>query len=353
MMDRRGVLAALTMAAMAPPAMAGDRPAGARWSGRSSVYATRAMAATSQPLATQIALDLLRAGGSAVDAAIAANAALGVMEPTGCGMGGDLFALVWDPKAKALNAVNASGPAPKNQSLRALRRRLKGAPAIPPLGAHCATVPGAVDGWLELHKRFGRRPLAEVLGPAARYAREGHPVAPIIARGWAMNFARFREEWSAIDETQNLEKLWTINGAPPKAGQIFRNETLADTLDAIAAGGRGWFYEGAGAAMLDAYMRRIGGPLTGDDLAAFRAEWVAPISTVYRGVEVFQAPPNSQGLTVLQMLNILEGFDLAGMGFGSVDALHVMAEAKKLAFADRAAFIADPKMAEVPVARLL
>ncbi|MFZ4070111.1 MAG: gamma-glutamyltransferase [Caulobacterales bacterium] len=351
MFTRRATLAAGAGLAAAP-AMAGDRPLGRAFAGRSAVYAKDGMVATSQPLATAAGLAVLKQGGSAIDAAIAANACLGVMEPTGCGVGGDLFAIVWDPKTAKLHAINASGPAPRGQTLAQAAARAKG-PIIPPLGVRCATVPGAVDGWLQLHAKFGKLRLSDVLQPAIGYARDGHPVAPIIAQGWARNFSRFEQGRADIEEFDNAKKAWLIGGRAPRAGEMFANPDLARTYTNIAVYGRDWFYEGDGADILDRYMQRVGGPLTKADMAAYRAQWVEPISTRYRGVDVFQIPPNSQGLTVLQILNILEGFDLQAMGFGSADALHVAAEAKKLAFADRARFIADPDFARLPVAQLL
>jgi gamma-glutamyltranspeptidase / glutathione hydrolase len=347
---RTGLAAGLSIAAA--PAFAGDRPLGRAFAGRSAVYAKDGMVATSQPLATAAGLAVLKQGGSAIDAAIAANACLGVMEPTGCGIGGDLFAIVWDPKTAKLHAINASGPAPRGQTLAQAIARAKG-PIIPPLGVRCATVPGAVDGWLQLHAKFGKLRMSDVLQPAIGYARDGHPVAPIIAQGWARNFARFEQGKADIEEFDNAKKAWLINGRAPRAGEMFANPDLARTYTNIAVYGRDWFYEGDGADILDRYMRRVGGPLSKADMAAYRAQWVEPISARYRGVDVFQIPPNSQGLTVLQILNILEGFDLKAMGFGSADALHVAAEAKKLAFADRARFIADPDFAKLPVAQLL
>lgn len=348
--SRRGALALLAGAAAAP-AFAGDRPIGRSWAGRSTAMAMRGMAATSQPLATQAALSILAAGGTAVDAAIAANACLGLMEPTGCGLGGDLFALVWDPKTRKVHALNASGPAPTNQSLKQLAAVSKG-PTVPALGWAPVTVPGAMDGWRALHERFGKLRMADILAPAIGYARDGFPVSPVIADGWRRNVARFEQRKSEIAAFENTLKTWTIDGKTPAAGQVFKNPDLARTLTNIAVYGRSWFYEGEGAAVLDAFMRRVGGPLRASDMAAYRAEWVEPISTRYRDVDVWQCPPNGQGVTVLQMLNILEGYDLKTMGFGSADALHVMIEAKKAAFRDRARLIADPRFVK-PAAQLL
>lgn len=345
--SRRGAVALLAAGAAAP-AFAGDRPIGKPFAGRSTVMATGGMAATSQPLATQAALKILAAGGTAVDAAIAANACLGLMEPTGCGLGGDLFALVWDPKTKKVHSLNASGPAPAGMSFKQLSALSKG-PTIAPLGWAPVTVPGAMDGWRLLHEKFGKLTMAEILAPAIGYARDGFPVSPVIADGWRRNVGRFTRDKAMLgDAYDNVVRTWTINGETPAAGRLFKNPDLARTLTNIAAFGREWFYEGEGARQLDAFMKRIGGPLRASDLAAYRAEWVEPISTRYRDVDVWQCPPNGQGITVLEMLNILEGYDLKAMGFGSVDALHVMTEAKKAAFRDRARLIADPKFAPIP-----
>ncbi|MBU6374265.1 MAG: gamma-glutamyltransferase family protein [Alphaproteobacteria bacterium] len=345
--SRRGAMALLAAGA-ATPAFAGDRPIGKPFAGRSTVMATGGMAATSQPLATQAALKILAAGGTAVDAAIAANACLGLMEPTGCGLGGDLFALVRDPKTGKVHALNASGPAPTGMSLKQLTAVSKG-PTIPALGWAPVTVPGAMDGWRLLHEKFGKLTMAEILAPAIGYARDGFPVSPVIADGWRRNVGRFTRDKALLgDAYDNVVRTWTINGETPASGRVFKNSDLARTLTNIAAFGRGWFYEGEGARQIEAFMKRIGGPLRASDLAAYRAEWVEPISTSYRGHDVWQCPPNGQGITVLQMLNILEGYDLKAMGFGSADALHVMAEAKKAAFRDRARLIADPRFAPMP-----
>lgn len=340
-------------------AVAGDRAGAPAFSSRSPIVAAKGMAATSQPLATQIALDVLKAGGSAVDAAIAANAALGLMEPTGNGIGGDLFALVWDPQSGKLYGLNAAGGAPRGLTLAQLQAQLKarngGAlpKAMPAAGSVSVTVPGAVGGWFAMHERFGRLPMEEVLSPAIGYARDGFPVSPIIADLWAMNFNRFQRNAGIIEERGNAAELYLPTGRAPKAGEVFRNPDLAETLNLIAQGGADAFYRGPVARTIDAYMKRIGGPLRYEDFAQFRPEWVEPISTNYRGYDVWQIPPSTQGIIVLEMLNILEGYDLKAMGFDSADRLHVMAEAKKLAFADRARFLADPAMAAVPVKGLL
>ncbi|MFV3075122.1 gamma-glutamyltransferase [Niveispirillum fermenti] len=331
----------------------GDRLVGANFAGRSEIIARNGAAATSQPLATQIAISILMKGGSAVDAAIAANAALGLMEPTGSGMGGDLFALIWDPAQKKVLGLNASGRAPAGQSLKALTRRLGPGKPIPSHGSLSVTVPGAVDGWFELHARFGKLPMAEVLAPAIAYARDGFPLSPFIARGWANNFRRFDQLSDIIEEGENARKTFLIDGKPPVAGQIFRNPDLANTLSLLAAGGRDAYYKGQIARTIDAYMKRIGGPLRYEDFASHKSQWVEPVSTGYRGYDVWQIPPNGQGLATLQMLNILEGYDLKSMGHNSADFIHVSVEAKKLAFADRSRWYADPDFVKLPIATLV
>lgn len=340
-------------------ALAGDRAGAPVYASRSPVIALKGAAATSQPLATQVALDVLKAGGSAVDAAIAANAALGLMEPTGNGIGGDLFALVWDPRTQKLHGLNAAGAAPRGLTLAQLQARLKarneGAlpKAMPVAGSLSVTVPGTVGGWFALHERFGNLPMEEVLAPAIGYARDGFAVSPVIADLWAMNFRRFGRNAALVEERGNAAALFLPEGRAPKAGEVFRNPDLAETLNLIAQGGEDAFYRGPIARTIDAYMKRIGGPLRYEDFAAYRPEWVEPISTNYRGYDVWQIPPSTQGVIVLEMLNILEGYDLKAMGFDSADRLHVMTEAKKLAFADRARFLADPAKTAVPAAGLI
>jgi gamma-glutamyltranspeptidase/glutathione hydrolase len=321
-----------------------DRVAGRAHASRSEVIAPHGMAATSQPLATQIALDILKAGGSAVDAAIAANAALGLMEPTGCGIGGDLFAIVWDAEKGELTGLNASGRAPKAMTLEYFQKN--GIEKIPPFGPLPVSVPGAVDGWFELHGRYGRLPMADILAPAIRYAREGFPVSEVIAYYLSRSVTR-REQYPGFAET------YMPNGRMPKKGEMFRNPRLAKTYEAIATKGRDEFYKGDIARKIDAYMAEQGGLLAYEDMALHTSEWVTPVSTNYRGWDVYELPPNGQGIAALQILNILEGFDVASMGFGSVDYLHILVEAKKLAFEDRAKYYADMDFVDVPVARLI
>jgi gamma-glutamyltranspeptidase/glutathione hydrolase len=302
------------------------------------------MAATSHPLATQIALDVLKAGGSAVDAAIAANAALGLMEPTGNGIGGDLFAIVWDPKTKRLHGLNASGRSPQSLTLEWFKRN--GHARIPSHGPLPVSVPGTVDGWFELHKKFGRKPMKDNLAPAIRYAREGFPVTELIAHYWARSVP-------LLSKYENFTTIYTIDGRAPGKGEIFRNPYLASTLEKIAKGGRDAFYKGDIARTMADYIKRQGGFLSYEDLAAHRSEWVEPVGVNYRGYDVWELPPNSQGIAALQMLTILEGYDLKSMGFGSADHVHAFTEAKKLAFEDRARYYADPAFAKVPVKQLV
>lgn len=326
-----------------------DRVTGRAFATRSEVIAQRGMVATSHPLASQIGLDVLKAGGSAVDAAIAANAALGLMEPTGCGVGGDLFAIVWDAKTRQLHGLNASGRSPLGLSYEQLTAELGklGRKTIPPTGLLPISVPGAVDGWYELHAKFGRRPMAELLAPAIRYAEEGFPLTELIALYWGSADRHYKNLPGSAHAT------WVPGGKVPKKGDIFRNPDLARTYRRLAEGGRDAFYRGAIADEIDAFMREHGGYLRKADLEAHTSTWVTPASVNYRGYDVYELPPNSQGIAALQMLTILEGYDLRGMGFNSPDALHVMIEAKKLAFEDRAKFYADPDFAQIPLAGLL
>lgn len=334
----------------------GDRVDGTSWASRSPVWARHGMAATAHPLATRVAVDVLQRGGTAVDAAIAANAALGLLEPVGCGVGGDLFALVWDPDAHQVVGLDASGRSPQRRSLEDLKARLGDANAIPPVGSLSVTVPGAVDGWFMLHERYGALPMAELLAPAIRYAREGTPVPETIAHYWARNIDRLvelRDEGPWLEELDNALATYAPGGRAPRAGEIFRNPDLARTYELIAEGGRTAFYEGAIAEIIEAYMQRIGGDLEAVDLAAHEGQWVEPISVEYRGYRVYELPPSTQGLAALQMLAMVEPFDLSAMGPGSPDALHLLIEAKRLAFEDRARYYADPDFSMIPPRALL
>ncbi len=321
-----------------------DRVTGLPHASRSEVIAPHGMAATSQPLATQVALDVLKAGGSAVDAAIAANAALGLMEPTGCGIGGDLFAIVWDAEKQELAGLNASGRAPALMTIDYFREQ--GMDAIPPLGPLPVSVPGTVDGWFELHGRYGRLPMAEILAPAIRYAREGFPVSEVIAYYLASN-RPYVEKYPGFAET------YMPDGDTPGKGETFRNPRLAKTYEMIAEGGRDVFYKGKIAKVIDAFMKEQGGLLRYEDLANHRSEWVDPVSTNYRGWDVYELPPSGQGIAALQILNILEAYDIGAMGFGSAEYIHLFVEAKKLAYEDRARYYADMDFADVPVDKLI
>ncbi|MCA9062902.1 MAG: gamma-glutamyltransferase family protein, partial [Planctomycetaceae bacterium] len=324
--------------------LAEDRVTGMPHATRSEVIAKHGMAATSQPLATQAAIDILKQGGSAVDAAIAANAVLGLTEPTGNGIGGDLFAIVWDAKSQKLYGLNASGRSPRSLTLRHFQEQ--GLSRIPSYGALPVTVPGCVDGWFELHSRFGRLSMSQNLEAAIQYAREGFPVSEVIAFYWQCG-PRVFGQYPGFLET------FAPGGKTPSTGDIFQNPMLADTLEKIARHGRDEFYRGETARTIVRYMKENGGFLSSEDLASHHSEWVEPVSTSYRGYDVWELPPNGQGIAALQMLNLLEGFDLRSMGFGSADHIHCFLEAKKLAFEDRARLYADMQFAQVPVQRLI
>ncbi len=326
------------------PATAADRIAGRAFATRSDVIAPHAMAATSHPLATQIALDVMKQGGTAMDAAIAANAALGLMEPTGNGIGGDLFAIVWDAKTKKLYGYNGSGRSPKSLTLEWFREHDYS--RIPPTGPLPVSVPGAVDGWFALHRRFGKLPMKRVLKPAIDYAREGFPLTELIAHYWALSVPK-------LGKHPGFTEQFTKDGKAPAKGEIWKNPNLANTLQAIADGGRDAFYKGRIAHVIADFMQANDGFLSYEDLATHTGEWVDPISTNYRGIDVWELPPNGQGLAALQMLNILEGYDFSKIPFGSVEHVHLFVEAKKLAFEDRAKFYADPAFAKAPIERLL
>ena len=341
---RPRIVLALLVALPAAHVHAADRVTGAEFATRSEVIAEHGMAATSQPLATQIAVDILQAGGSAVDAAIAANAALGLMEPTGNGIGGDLFAIVWDAKTSKLYGYNGSGRSPKSLTLDEFRKR--GLTDIPPHGPLPVSVPGTVDGWFALHGKFGKLPMKTVLAPAIRYAREGFPVSEVIAYYWGRSVPLL-SKWPGYAEQ------FTIDGRAPEKGEIWKNPNLGNTLEALARDGRDAFYQGRIARTIDAYFKANGGFLSYEDLAAHRGEWVEPVSANYRGYDVWELPPNSQGIAALQILEILEGYDLAKYGFGSPEHVHLFVEAKKLAFADRAKYYADPAFSRAPVAKLV
>ena len=321
-----------------------DRITGKPFATRSEVIAQHGMACTSQPLATQVALDILKAGGNAIDAAIAANAVLGLVEPTGNGIGGDLFAVVWDADTKELCGLNASGRSPRSLTIDYFREN--GYEKIPAYGPLPVSVPGCVDGWVELHKRFGTMRMDKILQPAIDYANGGFPVSEVIANAWEGN-AR------SLKSYPNVSDVYMPGGKAPAKGEIFKNPYLAGTLEKIAQGGRDAFYKGDIARTIDLFMKEQGGFLSYEDLAAHNSEWVEPVSTNYRGYEVWELPPNGQGIAALQILNILEGYDIAAMGFGSAEYIHHFVEAKKLAFEDRAKYYADPAFNKLPVDELI
>lgn len=325
-------------------AVAADRISGRAFATRSEVMAPRAMAATSHPLATQLALNIMRDGANAVDAAIAANAALGLMEPTNSGIGGDLFAMVWDSKTEKLYGLNASGRSP-----RALDRKWfkeNDLSSIPPFGPLPVSVPGAVDGWFELHGRFGKLPMRDVLQPAIDYARSGHPVHELIAHDWNLAIEP-RAPYPGF-----IEQM-TIGGRAPALGEVWKNPNLANTLEGIAIEGRDAFYKGEIARVIGDYMQANDGFLAYDDLASHQSSWVDPVCTNYRGYDVWELPPNSQGIAALQILAMMESYDVGAMGFGSADYIHLFVEAKKLAYEDRARFYSDPEFMEVPIGKLI
>ena len=340
----------------------GDRYAGAPWASRSPVLAQHGMAATEQPLASLAAIDILKKGGSAVDAAIAANAVLGLMQPVLNGIGGDAFAIVYDPKTHKLYGYNGSGWSPKDRDLAKMRAEvaaaykkagMKPTDPIPLFGSLPVTVPGVVDAWFALHKRFGKLPMSEDLAPAIKYAKEGFPVTEIVAKYWKGNWKAFQENRGLINEFSNAKKTYLIDGHTPYQGEVFRNPDLAHTLSMIAKGGRDVFYKGKIAHIMANYFKRIGGDLRYSDFADFHGEWVQPKSIDYRGYDVYELPPNGQGFAALEMLNILKGFGLKKMGVGSADTLTAEIEAKRLAFADLAKYYADPRFYNVPMKGLL
>lgn len=317
-----------------------DRITGRKFTTRSEVIAQHGMAATSQPLATQVALDILKKGGNAIDAAIAANAVLGLMEPTGNGMGGDLFAIIWDSKTEQLYGLNASGRSPHSLTLEYFKSN--GYEKIPAYGPLPVSVPGAVDGWFEMHGKFGTMDMQEILQPAINYAKDGFPVSELIA--WYM------EKGAAnLQRFPGFKEVYMPNGRTPKKGEIFKNSGLANTLEKIAKGGRDAFYKGDIAKTIADYMEQLGGFLSEKDFADHTSEWVEPVSVNYRGYDVWELPPNGQGIAALQQLKILEGYDLKSMGFGSAEYIHTFTEAKKLAFEDRAKFYADMDFYKTPI----
>jgi gamma-glutamyltranspeptidase/glutathione hydrolase len=340
------VIAVLVVSAGIPEfeAFAGTPGSGRANATRSVVYARHGMVACAQPLAAQAGLDVLKSGGSAVDAAIAVNACLGLMEPTANGIGGDLFAIVWDPKTKKLYGLNACGRSPLGLKAEQIPAEADG--TIPLYSPYSWSVPGAVDGWAELHHKFGKLSLARDLAPAIRFAADGFPLSPVIAGDWARSVSRFKDK-------PGFAEVFMPGGHSPAEGEIFRNPALSRTLKQIAAKGRDAYYKGAIATEFVKYSKQVGGFFTLQDFAQHRSEWVDPVSTDYRGYTVWELPPPGQGIAALQLLNILETFDLKRMGRNSADFWHVFTEAKKVAFADRARYYADPAFAKIPVAELI
>ena len=321
-----------------------DRITGELFATRSEVIAQNGMVATSHPLASQIGIDILKEGGNAIDAAIAANAALGLMEPTGNGIGGDLFAIVWIEKEKKLYGLNASGRSPEDLTLKYfIENNFKSIPAYGPLPV---SVPGCVDGWFELHNKFGKIKMRDILSPTIKYAEDGFPVTELVS--YYMKNAS-----DNFQDYPNFKETYFIDDSTPEKGQVFKNPDLANTLRNIVKNGKKGFYEGEIAHTIANFIQDQGGFLTYDDLKNHKSEWIEPVSTNYRGYDVWELPPNGQGIAALQILNLLEGYDIRSMGFGTADYIHHFVEAKKIAFADRAKYYADMDFNEIPVDYLI
>ena len=321
-----------------------DRITGEIFATRSEVIAQNGMVATSHPLASQIGIDILKEGGNAIDAAIAANAALGLMEPTGNGIGGDLFAIIWIEKEKKLYGLNASGRSPENLTLEYFKENnFKNIPAYGPLPV---SVPGCVDGWFELHNKFGKIKMRDILNPTIKYAEDGFPVTELVSYYMDVASDNFKNY-------PNFKETFFIDDSTPLKGQVFKNPDLANTLRTIVKSGKKGFYEGEIAHRIANFVQDQGGFLSYDDLKNHRSEWIEPVSTNYRGFDVWELPPNGQGIAALQILNLLEGYDIRSMGFGSADYIHHFVEAKKIAFADRAKYYADMDFNEIPVEYLI
>jgi gamma-glutamyltranspeptidase/glutathione hydrolase len=326
------------------PTTGQDRITGHKFATRSEIIGKKGMVATSHPLATQIGLDILKQGGNAIDAAIAANAALGLMEPTGSGIGGDLFAMVWDAESKNLYGINGSGRSPRLLTIDYfLSNRMEKIPSFGPLPV---SVPGCVDAWFELHKKFGKTPMKKILAPSIQYAEEGFPVTELISHYWKLSLDHFVGY-------PNVTETFSIDGKAPQKGDLFKNPDLANTYKLLAKDGREAFYNGPITKTIVNFIQGQGGFLSEEDFALHSSEWVEPISTNYRGLTVWELPPNGQGITAQIMLNILEGFDFSKEEFGTPRHLHLVTEAKKLAFEDRARFIGDPNFSNIPVEQLI
>ena len=321
-----------------------DRILGKDFATRSEVIATNGMAATSHPLATQTAIDVLKDGGNAIDAAIAANAVLGLVEPTGCGVGGDLFAIVWIEEDKKLYGLNSSGPAAQDMTIKKLKAM--GIDKIPPFGPLPVTVPGAVAGWTVLHKRFGKKSFDELFTNAIYYADNGFPITEVVGYYLQLSSERYKDY-------PNFKDVWMPNGDALKKGDIFFNKALANTYKEIAKSYGESFYKGDIAKIISKFITEQGGFLSEDDLKNYQPEWINPVSSNYRGFDVWELPPNGQGIAALQILNILEQHDISNMGHNSAEYIHIFTEAKKLAYEDRAKYYADMKFANVPVKELI
>jgi gamma-glutamyltranspeptidase / glutathione hydrolase len=331
-----------------PDVHAGDRISGATFASRSAAMGCSGAAGTAHPLATLTAIEILKKGGSAIDAAVAANAVLGFVEPTSSGIGGDCYAMIWDPKLGKVVGLAGSGRSPKALTLETARAHAKNG-ALPAYGAVSVSTPGALDAWWTLHQRYGKLKWAELFEPAIHYCETGSPTPQII--GWYIkrNLQTFLRPGSGVEETANAMHTYAPGGKAPNEGDIRRNPDLARTYRMIAEGGRDAYYDGPIAKTIAAYFKRIGGWLSVEDLREHHAEWSDPLVTNYRGVDVYGMAANTQGLATLQLLNIAENFDLRGMGFQSANSLHVQIEAKRLAYEDRARFYADPHFSKVPV----
>ncbi len=321
-----------------------DRILGKDFATRSEVIATNGMAATSHPLATQTAIDVLKDGGNAIDAAIAANAVLGLVEPTGCGIGGDLFAIVWIEDDKKLYGLNSSGPAAQDMTIKKLKAM--GIDKIPPFGPLPVTVPGAVAGWTALHKRFGNKSFDELFTNAIYYADNGFPITEVVGYYLQLSSVRYKDY-------PNFKDVWMPNGDSLKKGDIFVNKGLANTYKEIAKSYGESFYKGEIAKIISKFIIEQGGFLSEDDLKNYQPEWITPVSSNYRGFDVWELPPNGQGIAALQILNILEQYDISNMGHNSAEYIHIFTEAKKLAYEDRAKYYADMNFADVPVKELI
>ena len=321
-----------------------DRILGKDFATRSEVIATNGMAATSHPLATQTAIDVLKNGGNAIDAAIAANAVLGLVEPTGCGIGGDLFAIVWIEEDKKLYGLNSSGPAAKDMTIENLKAM--GIDKIPPFGPLPVTVPGAVAGWTALHKRFGKTSFDELFNNAIYYADNGFPITEVVGYYLQLSSERYKDY-------PNFKDVWMPNGKALKKGDIFVNKGLAKTYKKIAKSYGESFYKGDIAQTISKFIAEQGGFLSVNDLKNYKPEWITPVSSNYRGFDVWELPPNGQGIAALQILNILEQYDVSKMGHNSAEYIHLFTEAKKLAYEDRAKYYADMNFADVPVQELI